>query len=268
LFVFLAKILYNKNMISFVNVFVKYTKEFYALSNINLKAEKGDVIALLGPVDSGKTCLLRLLAGLEKPDKGEIYIKDIPCEKIDYKTDISMGYIPYKANFFDKKSVYYNLKYVLDIRKTDQALLEEQINKAIIDFRLESIVNEKIYKLSLFQKYLVSVARLSFRKLDVVLIDNIFEELTPSETKELIKLFKKCFVNKNTVVLFATSNEEIAKSLANRVVHLEYGVITGEENILDVKDQPKEENLKTTASKDKVKTTKKITKTKIEPKTK
>lgn len=215
-------------MISFVNVFVKYTKEFYALSNINLKADKGEVVALLGPVDSGKTCLLRLLAGLEKPDKGEIYIKDIAYDKVDYKTDVSMGYIPYKANFFDKKSVYDNLKYVLEIRKTDKSILEEQINKAIIDFKLESIVDEKIYKLSLFQKYLVSIARLSFRKLDIVLIDNIFEELSETETKELIKLFKKYFVNKNTLVLFATTKEEIAKSIATRTICLENGVITKE----------------------------------------
>lgn len=215
-------------MISFVNVFVKYTKEFYALSNINLKAEKGEVVALVGPKDSGKTCFLRLLAGLEKQDKGEIYIKDIPLEKVDYQTDISMGYIPYMANFFEKKSVYDNLKYVLDIRKTDKSVLEDTINKAIIDFRLESIADEKIYRLSLFQKYLVSVARLSFRKLDIVLIDNIFEELSSQETKELLKLFKKCFVNKNTLVLVATSDENVAKNIATRIVNLEYGVITKE----------------------------------------
>lgn len=215
-------------MISFVNVFVKYTKEFYALSNINLKAEKGEVVALLGPKDSGKTCLLRLLAGLEKQDKGEIYIKDIPVEKVDYQTDISMGYIPYQANFFDKKTVYDNLKYVLDIRKTDKAILEDTINKAIIDFRLESIADEKVYRLSLFQKYLVSIARLSFRKLDIVLIDNIFEELSAQESKELLKLFKKYFVNKNTLVLIATSDEKIANSIATKIVNLEYGVITKE----------------------------------------
>ena len=220
--------LYNKLMISFVNVFVKYTKEFFALANVSFRAESGEVVALLGPKDSGKTCFLRLLAGLEKQDKGEIYVKDIPIEKIDYQSDISMGYIPYKANFFDKKSVYDNLKYVLEIRKTDKGVLEETINKAIIDFRLESIADEKVYKLSLFQKYLVSIARLSFRKLDIVLIDNIFEELSAQENKELLKLFKKYFVNKNTLVLVATSDEKIAKSIATRVVNLEYGVITKE----------------------------------------
>lgn len=215
-------------MISFVNVFVKYTKEFYALSNVNFNIDKGEAVALLGPKDSGKTCILRLLAGLERQEKGEIYIKDIPLEKVDYQTDISMGYIPYKANFFDKKTVYDNLKYVLDIRKVDKTTLEENINKAIIDFRLESIADEKIYKLSLFQKYLVSIARLSFRKLDVVLIDNIFEELSQQEVKELLKLFKKYFVNKNTTVLIATSNEEIAKNIATRTLEIEYGVIKKE----------------------------------------
>lgn len=215
-------------MISFVNVFVKYTKEFFALANISFKAETGEVVCLLGPKDSGKTSILRLLAGLEKQDKGEIYVKDIPLEKLDYQNDISMGYIPYKANFFDKKSVYQNLKYVLDIRKTDNSQGEEKINKAVIDFRLESLLHEKVYKLSLFQKYLVSIARLSFRKLDVLLVDNIFDELTKEESKELLKLFKKYFVDKNTLVLLATTNENIAKNIATRTLCLENGVITKE----------------------------------------
>ena len=219
-------------MISFKNVFVKYTKEFYALSNISFNVNRGEVVALLGPQDSGKTCLLRLLAGLEKVDSGEIYINDIPVEKIDYKNDISVGFIPYKAIFFEKKTVYDNLKYVLDFRKTNHEQKEKEINKVIIDFKLEDIVEEKVYKLSLYQKYLISVARLTFRKLDLVLIDNIFEELTENETKELIKLFKKYFINKNSLVLVATSDENLAKKIASRIINLEYGAI---KNILDNK---------------------------------
>ncbi len=212
-------------MISFSNVYKKYTKEFFALSNISFKFNKGEVVALLGPVDSGKTCILRMLAGIETPDKGEIYIKKIPLAKVDYLSDISMGYIPYKANFFDKKSVYDNLKYVLDIRKTEKGAIEEKINNAVIDYQLEGIVEQKVHKLSLFQKYLVSVARLSFRKLDIVLIDNIFEELSAAENKELLKLFKKHFMKPQTLVIVATSDEKLAQSFANRIVRLSYGAI-------------------------------------------
>ena len=119
-------------MISFVDVFVKYTKEFYALSGVSFEAKEGEVVALIGPEDSGKTCILRLLAGLERQNKGEVYIKNIPIKKVDYVRDISMGYIPYKASFFEKKTVYDNLKYVLGIRREDRQSMEEKINKAVI----------------------------------------------------------------------------------------------------------------------------------------
>jgi ABC-type multidrug transport system ATPase subunit len=188
-------------------------------------------VALIGPKDSGKTCMLRLLAGLEKQDRGEVYIKDIPLEKVDYSVDVSVGYIPYKASFFDKKSVYDNLKYILEIRKTDRSLLEEKINKAIIDFKLESIAQEKVYKLTLYEKYLVSIARLSFRnQLDLVLVDNIFEELSPGEVKELIKLFKKYFAKQSTLLIIATSDEQIANVIATKKVFLKYGTIDKVEN--------------------------------------
>ena len=217
-------------MISLNKVFVKYTKEFYALSNISLNILPDEVVALVGPKDSGKTSLLRLLAGWEKHEKGEIYVKDISIEKLDYATDVSLGYLPLNTIFFDKKTVYDNLKYVLDIRKEDKAVVEEKINKAVIDFRLESILHQKVYKLTNFEKYLVSIARLSFRKLNIVLIDNIFEDLEKNELKEILKLIKKYFVTKNSIVLVATSSEEIAKKLATRLVYLNYGAITKEQN--------------------------------------
>ncbi len=212
-------------MVSLVNVFLKYTKEFYALTNISLSADKGEVVALCGPKDSGKTCILRILAGLEKVDKGEVFIKDIPLKKVDYSTDVSLGLLPYKTIFFEKKTVYDNLKYVLEVRGVDKAVIEEKINNAIIDFKLESIKDVPIWKLTNYEKYLVSIARLSFRKLEICLIDNIFEELSEEEVKEFMKLFKKYFINKSTLVIIATSSEELAKSIATKIVYLKYGVI-------------------------------------------
>lgn len=212
-------------MVVFSNVYLKYTKEFYALNNVSFKANKGEVLAFLGPVDSGKTCIMRILAGLEKKSKGEVYIKDIPIEKIDYQNDVSMGYISYKSIFFEKKTVYENLKYVLKIRGFSEAEQEAMVNKALIDFKIENLRDEKIYRLSLFQRYLVSVVRLSFRKLEVVLIDNIFDGLTDEENKKLIALFKKQFVKPNSVVIYATTKEEISKSMSTSVLKIEYGTI-------------------------------------------
>lgn len=216
-------------MISLAGVYKKYTREYYALSNITFEVGRGEIVALVGPKDSGKTCIMRILAGIEKPDKGEVYIKNFSLDKIDYSLDVAMGYLPYKTIFFEKKTVYDNLKYVLEIRKTDKSLIEDKINQAVIDFRLESIINTKVEKLSNFERYLVSIARLSFRKLEIVLIDNIFEELTSSQIKELFRLFKKYFFKPNTTVLLATSDENMARSITNHIIFLKYGAIEKEE---------------------------------------
>lgn len=215
-------------MIVFKNVYLKYTKEYYALFDIGFEIEKGETVALLGEKDSGKSSILRLIAGLEPVTKGEIYVKDIPIKKVDYRTDLSLGYIPYKGNFLNKKTVYDNLKYVLKIRKVNAAEQESLINQVLIDLKLEGLRDTVINKLSLYEKYLVSIARLSLRKLDVVMIDNIFEELAPAESKKIVSLLKKYFGK--TTFIVATKSRDIANSLAKRIINLEFGAITKEED--------------------------------------
>ena len=210
-------------MISFINVFLKYTKEYFALSNVSFDIKEDEVVAFVGQKDSGKTCIMRILAGLEKIDKGEVYVNNIPVEKLDYKTDVSMGYIPHRASFFNKKTVYENLKYVLDIRNIPA--VEEKINQALATFKLERFANEKIYKLSLFQRYLVSIARLSLRDINILLVDNIFDDLPEDEGKELVKLIKKHFVKPGSIVLVSTTNQEIANLIATRTIKLKYGAV-------------------------------------------
>ena len=81
-------------MIKIKDLYLKYTREFFALYDININIAEGEKVALVGEDESGKTSLLRILAKFEKITKGEVYIRDIPLDKLNYKTDISAGYIP------------------------------------------------------------------------------------------------------------------------------------------------------------------------------
>ena len=212
-------------MILVKNLKLKFTKEFYALYDINLNIKKGESVALLGEKNSGKTTLIRTLCKLEKDYTGEIYIKDIPLKKIDFSVDIEMGYVPVAPIFLDKKTVYENLKYVLKCRKISTAQIEEKINNLLIEFNIEKLKDEKINKLTLFQKYLVSLARLSLRNLELVLIDNIFEELNNNEKETIIEIIKKYYLQNKTTLVIATSSNDIAKSLTKRIIKFKLGSI-------------------------------------------
>lgn len=207
------------------NVCLKYTKEFFALYDVSFNIKKGETVAFLGEENSGKTTMLRVLAGLEKLESGEVYIKDVPLKKINFECDINMGYIPATPIFFPKKTVYENLKYVLKVRKLNKKEIEEKINKLLIDYNLEKLRDEKVKNLTMFQKYIISFARLSFRELELVLIDNIFDNLNEEQVEIILGLIKKEYISKKITTIIATTSQEIAKGMSKKVINFKLGSI-------------------------------------------
>lgn len=211
-------------MIKIKNLYLRYTREFYALYDINMDISEGESVALVGVDESGKTSLLRVLAKLEKKTRGEIFIRDIPIEKLNYKTDINAGYVPATPVFLEKKSVYENLKYVLKTWGLSEKEIESKINKTIIEYSLEKIKDTKIKDLTLEEKYVLSLIRLTFRDLELLFIDNIFDKLSPPIMEVVISLIKQ-LIKKKTTLIVATRNEEIADKLCKRKIYFKLGSI-------------------------------------------
>ena len=216
-------------MISIKNLFLKYTREYYALYDINIDIAKGESVALVGEDDSGKTSLLRVLAKLEKPTKGNVYIQNRPLKKVSFKSDISAGYVPATPVFLEKKTVYENFKYILSERKMRPEDIEAKINDAVIEYSLEKIRDEKICNLSLEEKYILSLIRLTFRELDLLIVDNIFDNLSDIYVEIIADLIKS-LNGKDTTLLLATTNEKIANMFCKRKIYFKNGsVVSAEE---------------------------------------
>ena len=212
-------------MIKIKNLYLRYTREFYALYDINIDIAQGESVAFVGEDESGKTSLLRILAKLEKITKGEIFLKDIPLEKVNFKTDINAGYVPATPVFLEKKSVYENFRYILKGWGFSEKEIESKINSTIIEYSLEKIKDTKLKDLTLEEKYILSLIRLTLRgELELLMIDNIFDKIS-QPTKEvafnLIKELKK----KKTTLIVATTKEEIANSLCKRKIYFKDGSI-------------------------------------------
>lgn len=211
------------------NLFLRYTREFYALYNINMDIDDGETVAFVGEDESGKTSLLRVFAKLEKMTKGEIYIKGIPIEKLNYKEDISAGYVPAKPVFLEKKSVYENFKYILKGWGYNDNEIESKINEVIIEYSLEKIKDTKIKDLSLDELYVLSLIRLTFRQLDLLMVDNIFDNMAP-ETLEVVINLIKTLQRKKATLIVATTKDAIASKLCKRKIYFKHGSIVDKLN--------------------------------------
>ncbi len=211
-------------MLRVKNLYLRYTREFYALYNINMDIADNERVAFVGEDESGKTSLLRIFSKLEKLTKGEVFIKDIPIEKLNYKTDISAGYVPATPVFLEKKTVYENFKYILKGWGYNDSEIESKINNAIITYSLEKIKDTKIKDLTKEEKYVLSLIRLSFRELELLMVDNIFDNLNETTLEVILSLIKDLTTKKTTLIV-ATKREDIANRLCKRKLYFKYGSI-------------------------------------------
>lgn len=223
-------------MLSIKHLFLRYTREFYALYDINMEVSDGEKVALVGAEDSGKTSLLRIISKLEEPTKGEVYLKDRPLKKINFRFDISAGYVPATPVFLENKTVYENLKYILSERKVPPMEIETKINDAVIDFSLEKIKDEKIANLSIEEKYILSLIRLSFRKLDFLMIDNIFDGLSEFYLEIVEEILDK-IVSPTTTLILATTDEKIADRFCKRKIYFRSGSIVTQNEFCEQNNQ-------------------------------
>lgn len=212
-------------MILVKNVYLGYTKEYFTLNNINLVLEKGSKSVLFGEKDSGKSSLLRIIAGLEKPTKGNVYLNNIDISKINFKNDISLGYIGSAGVFLNNKSVKQNLEYVLKIRKENKDVIVSKVANALIKYNMEGIANKKVKELGSFEKFKLSIARLSLRKLDVLIIDDVFENMAEREQTQAINFIKEINEFEDVTSIIATSNKKLVNELGNNTIKIKYGSI-------------------------------------------
>ena len=178
---------------------LKVTKEFFVLSNINLSLLKGEKIVIMGSNGSGRTPLLRCICGLEKGYKGQITLNGYDVKKFDFSS-FQLGYLPSFPIFMDTKTVRKNMEYVLKTRKVDKTFLSTKINDVLNELELNRIADKCIYQLSEFDKYLVALARLKLRDLDMLIIDSFEDRFSDEQVEIINKHLLNILTDKLTVI--------------------------------------------------------------------
>ena len=195
----------NGNIV-FKNVYHKYDDKF-VLENINLTIEKGEKVALIGQIGSGKSTLIKLLLGFQKIEMGTIEIdginiNDIPNENLRE----NIFYIPQKPKLFNR-SLYENIVYGLK-----KGPSKEEIVQLLVDLKLEDIAKtfeEKMEEecgvdgnsLSGGQRQIVWLLRSFYRNTRILVLDEPTASLDPKNKDLMVSVIKKMSIGKTVIIV-------------------------------------------------------------------
>jgi tungstate transport system ATP-binding protein len=193
-----------------------------ALEDVNLEITGGKTIALLGINGAGKTTLLRIVAGLEKQDKGSILFDG---NRIYGKELRQIASLVFQKTAMFSRSVYENLAYGLKIRGKKDKEIKEEIAQALRAVGLRNFEKRKAKKTSGGEQQRIALARAFLLNPKILLLDEPTANLDPNSAAIIEKAIMDRTGQKGIVIL-STHNLSQAKRMASEVVHIYGGRIT------------------------------------------
>lgn len=234
------------------------------LQGIDFSLEKGESIAIIGSSGSGKTTLLRCLNFLERPDKGQIIVKNevifdagnpsTQRESEVRKKRLHFGLVFQSFNLFPQYTALKNVtiaaellaKERSDFKQNSKAILQE-IQKKGIGLLDQVGLAEKLdaypHQLSGGQQQRVAIARALALEPDILCFDEPTSALDPELTGEVLKVIRH-LADRNTTMVIVTHEMAFARDVADRVIFMDGGVIVEQGTPQEVFGNPKEERTK------------------------
>ncbi|ATZ21045.1 spermidine/putrescine ABC transporter ATP-binding protein [Mesoplasma coleopterae] len=229
----------ENNILELRNVTKDYDGKV-VLKGIDLNIKEGEFITLLGPSGCGKTTTLRIIAGFEKPNSGQIMFegKDllpIPINKRQFNT-IFQSYA-----LFPHLNVFDNIAFGLRTKKTKKDILQREVLKQIRQVGLEGFEDRNINDLSGGQKQRVAIARALVMKPKVLLLDEPLAALDVQLRQHMREELKRLQKEIGITFLMVSHDQEEALSISDRIVVMNQGSIQQIGTPEDIYNEP--ENL-------------------------
>ena len=225
-----------------VDHITKQFKQLKAVDDVSLEIEKGEIVCLIGPSGSGKSTVLRCIHGLEKPEKGEVYIDGqlLDPSKPDYMTlRRRMGFVFQHFHLFPNMSVMDNLTLAqIQVMKKTKEEAEKTAAELLKRVGLLDKRDEYPSKLSGGQKQRVAIARALCINPEVMLFDEPTSALDPEMVVEVLDVMKE-LAHQGMTMVIVTHEMGFAKEVATRMVFLEDGKIVEDGNTKEFFEHPK-----------------------------
>ena len=202
----------------------KTGKDFYAVKDTSLEIEPGSFVTLLGPSGCGKTTTLRMIAGFESPDEGEIYLGDEPINELTpNKRDTAMVFQSYAL--LPHYNVFDNVAYGLKLRKVPKDEIKERVMKILDLVELSGMEGRMTNQLSGGQQQRVALARALVIEPSVLLFDeplsNLDAKLRVSMRTEIRRIQQEVGIT----AIYVTHDQSEAMALSDKIIIMDKGYV-------------------------------------------
>ncbi len=196
--------------------------DFVAVDNVSLEIPDGSLTAVLGPSGSGKSTLLRIIAGLERPDSGEVLLAGKDATAVSpQKRDVGFVFQHYAA--FKHMTVRDNVGFALSIRKRPKKEIRERVDELLDLVQLNGYAERYPHKLSGGQRQRMALARALAAKPRVLLLDEPFGALDARVRAELRDWLRRLHEEVHVTTVIVTHDQEEAMEVADRIAVLNSG---------------------------------------------
>lgn len=208
-----------------------------AVSGLDLEVKDKELLVLVGPSGCGKTTTLRMIAGLDDPDDGEIFIDGKPMKGVEPKDrDIAMVFQNYAL--YPHMDVYNNMAFGLKMQKMQSSEIEARVKEAAKILGIEDLLERKPKALSGGQKQRVALGRAIVRKPRVFLMDeplsNLDAKLRVQMRAELSRIHKRI----GATIVYVTHDQTEAMTMGDRVAVLKDGLLQQVDTPRNLYDHP------------------------------
>ncbi len=219
-------------MIVFQGVSKHYTGHGVALEDVNFQIDPGEFVSLAGRSGAGKSTIIKLLIGEEKPSKGRVFFGQYEVNKLEdnelpaFRRHIGVVFQDFRL--LPTKTAYENVAFALEVAGRPQREIAELVPQVLDMVGLGDKTKNFPHELSGGERQRVAIARAMIHRPEVVIADEPTGNLDPFHTFEIIKLLEK--INQlGTTVVLATHDKEVINNLERRVITLDKGRLIRDE---------------------------------------
>lgn len=226
----------SQNIIELKNISKTYGDNT-VLNNLSLNIKKNEFLTLLGPSGCGKTTTLKIIAGFESADSGELMFKNEDISSLPpYKRQVNTVFQKYAL--FPHMNIFDNIAFGLKLKKLPKDQIEDEVKKMLHLVALDGFEKRKVESLSGGQQQRVAIARALVNKPEILLLDEPLGALDLKLRKEMQIELKKIQKEVGITFVFVTHDQEEALTMSDTIIVMNKGIIQQMGTPEDIYNEP------------------------------